>query len=821
MRRLFVIGASVGFALSIGVVGRAVIGAGGASTVFALLRGGSGPATVDVANFCENYASIMTGSYFCQDNPFTSVGQPMSGVGSVGAPVDMLCSSGSNCASVQSAYVNNGGVAGFLRSAPNNGLTTDWIACALFSAEAVGTAKVVFAKDGLASNRVFNISVNAAAALEASVYKSNVSGTTISGGTVTAAAWHIGCLTYDFVTDGTSIERLYLDGSQVAVSTTAVGPAQNVGQYYEVGTNGSGSNLFTGRVAVSFATETLLDATSVAAISSALLPPIQGSRGETITTTRSSVRECCGAGSSNSGCSLLPTNRACVSASSLSVSGAATNLVSNPEALDLWTPTNATVTSLTQDWPSARGTMTAEQVNATSIGGYVESASFVITGTVGTASIFAALNGTKVGLLVLRDTTAGVDRCSVRTYGAQGWWQRFGCTSTAIVSGNNHVLRWYPGGTASNGPCFGWGAMATATNYLTPYCTTSCNAETHSITNPLPSGQTQWCIGADVDRSAGLWNAAAVVANLGPTLDASNSASLSVDASGGATFKVVDNAAGTKQVAVAASTLKAGGHRLVGCDNAGTLTLYVDGVSSGSVTGAGTGVVTTMPGTVTIGSASSANYLNGGVRNFCISNKANGCYGSRPSSQLGSWAALGDSITDGLGNIPYAAVALRGFNSGYLMNNRGVTGWTATDIATEWTNNVRGKGYSHLTLLGGINGIRNNGDTGAATFTTLQTIVDQARTDGMRVVWINVLPFGADPGWTSGKQTQVEALNALIASYCTTNADSIRCVDAYTAMGDPNNPQRMNPSYDSGDGLHPNQAGHNRLGALLSGVLSY
>ena len=52
-----------------------------------------------------------------------------------------------------------------------------------------------------------------------------------------------------------------------------------------------------------------------------------------------------------------------------------------------------------------------------------------------------------------------------------------------------------------------------------------------------------------------------------------------------------------------------------------------------------------------------------------------------------------------------------------------------------------------------------------------------------------------------------------MATYCTTN--SVTCVEAYAALVDPGTADTLLPAYDSGDKLHPNQAG---LDAIATAV---
>lgn len=64
-------------------------------------------------------------------------------------------------------------------------------------------------------------------------------------------------------------------------------------------------------------------------------------------------------------------------------------------------------------------------------------------------------------------------------------------------------------------------------------------------------------------------------------------------------------------------------------------------------------------------------------------------------------------------------------------------------------------------------------------------------------------PFGSAGAWTSGKQTHMDTLvDAVIAD---ANCDAV--VDFNTLLADPGDALDLNPIYNEGDGIHPNEAG--------------
>ena len=188
-----------------------------------------------------------------------------------------------------------------------------------------------------------------------------------------------------------------------------------------------------------------------------------------------------------------------------------------------------------------------------------------------------------------------------------------------------------------------------------------------------------------------------------------------------------------------------------------------------------------------------------------------------------SVAALGDSITccpSGAGNADgwpqYLQGTLRPRN--IYVPNYAVYGVTATYARdTEWTLQAKLHGHDTIVVLVGTNDIF-AGDSGAVVFGRIQTILDEARNAGKRVVPVTLLPRGASAGWTGAMQTALTDLNALIMAYCSTYSSSgVVCVDAYNSSL--RTGTNLNATYDSGDGLHPNAAGTAYLAGLISAAL--
>lgn len=175
--------------------------------------------------------------------------------------------------------------------------------------------------------------------------------------------------------------------------------------------------------------------------------------------------------------------------------------------------------------------------------------------------------------------------------------------------------------------------------------------------------------------------------------------------------------------------------------------------------------------------------------------------------------ALGDSITDGLGNVPtYSQYAQTGLLHGtYNMKNIAVSGATTTDIYNDqWLAQVTGNGYDIMFIMGGTNDITGAGDA-VDIHSRLDTMYDAAQAEGMYVVCLLITPKAGVVGWNAAKQTDLDAVNALI----TANTSCDWVVDTYTLLEDPGNPDHLLATYDNGDDIHLSVAGQQAVGLQL------
>ena len=133
-------------------------------------------------------------------------------------------------------------------------------------------------------------------------------------------------------------------------------------------------------------------------------------------------------------------------------------------------------------------------------------------------------------------------------------------------------------------------------------------------------------------------------------------------------------------------------------------------------------------------------------------------------------------------------------------------------------------GVKYLVILEGINDIGHAGSSAPASETVsaediiagLTQMAERAHEKGIRVTVATLTPFEGPANinrgyWTPEKAKIREAVNAWIR---TTRAfDAF--IDFDKVLRDPANPTKVLPAYDSGDQLHPSDAGYDAMGKAI------
>ena len=185
-------------------------------------------------------------------------------------------------------------------------------------------------------------------------------------------------------------------------------------------------------------------------------------------------------------------------------------------------------------------------------------------------------------------------------------------------------------------------------------------------------------------------------------------------------------------------------------------------------------------------------------------------------------AVLGDSLTYGKTaavTTPYP-LGLQGLlGTGYFVDNHGISGQLFhgdslnAGLHSRYWRDIQGYPYAAVVVLGGTNDV-NSGRTAVQTEPWIQSIYDSVRADGKLLVPLTIPPSST---FTAPQKTERAAINTWILNYCTANG--VTCVDIATDLDDGTG--ALKAIYNSGDNLHLNQAGYDRVATLIRAALPY
>ena len=116
-------------------------------------------------------------------------------------------------------------------------------------------------------------------------------------------------------------------------------------------------------------------------------------------------------------------------------------------------------------------------------------------------------------------------------------------------------------------------------------------------------------------------------------------------------------------------------------------------------------------------------------------------------------------------------------------------------IALEGINDIGSLRHPHATL------------TAQSLIGGYLTLIGEAHADGVKIYGATILPYQGAFYYTRAGEAVREAVNRWIL----TSGAYDGTFDLAHAMGDPSDPLRLNPAYDSGDHLHPNDAGYQAM----------
>ncbi|MFD0363159.1 SGNH/GDSL hydrolase family protein [Nocardia sp. GCM10030253] len=201
--------------------------------------------------------------------------------------------------------------------------------------------------------------------------------------------------------------------------------------------------------------------------------------------------------------------------------------------------------------------------------------------------------------------------------------------------------------------------------------------------------------------------------------------------------------------------------------------------------------------------------------------------------------AFGDSITEGVGSTLNAdnrfpdelAERLAAAGTARPVLNQGIGGNRVT-VDSSWLGDAALRrfrqdvldqpGVGTVIILEGINDIGLSAGapeigepavpvSAGQLIAGHRDLIRQARSRGLRVIGATILPYRGSPYPPEG-EAERDAVNQWIR----TSGEYDAVIDFDTVLADPADRDRLNPVYDSGDHLHPNDAGYRAMAAAVN-----
>ncbi len=190
--------------------------------------------------------------------------------------------------------------------------------------------------------------------------------------------------------------------------------------------------------------------------------------------------------------------------------------------------------------------------------------------------------------------------------------------------------------------------------------------------------------------------------------------------------------------------------------------------------------------------------------------------------------AFGDSITDGHGSTVdanrrwpdvlaerlkgKAAVVNAGISGNRVLSN-GYLAYQGEGALSRFDRDVLAiPGATHLIVLEGVNDIAGRGGpTAAQMIAGYRQMIARAQAHGVKVILATILPFGGPGSHPVEPYKTRDAINAWIRS----NKEADGFIDLDAAIRDPADPLTMKAEWQSGDWLHPSDAGYRVMGEAV------
>src|SRR5262249_19772159 len=123
-------------------------------------------------------------------------------------------------------------------------------------------------------------------------------------------------------------------------------------------------------------------------------------------------------------------------------------------------------------------------------------------------------------------------------------------------------------------------------------------------------------------------------------------------------------------------------------------------------------------------------------------------------------------------------------------------------------------GARFVTVLEGINDIgmtREPAPTAADLIAGYQQLIERAHLHGLKIIGATLTPFEGAAYYTPEGETTRKAVNAWIR----TSKAFDGVIDFDAVIRDPAQPTKFLPAFNSGDSLHPNDAGYKAMGEAV------
>jgi len=133
-------------------------------------------------------------------------------------------------------------------------------------------------------------------------------------------------------------------------------------------------------------------------------------------------------------------------------------------------------------------------------------------------------------------------------------------------------------------------------------------------------------------------------------------------------------------------------------------------------------------------------------------------------------------------------------------------------------------GVRYLLILEGINDIGHAGSSAPASeavtaediIAGLAQMIERAHEKGIKVIGATITPFEGEGNITRGYWTPEKAkIRDAVNSWIRSGKGFDNLVDFDKAVRDPGNPNKILPAFDSGDQLHPGDAGYKAMGEAI------